>query len=425
MIKAKFFPRGLHLCDRKRSASRQITTCPPPAEVAIPLSQHIGAPAVPVVRVGEQVKRGQLLAGADGLVSANVHASIAGRVTAIEERTLARGRGTVVVIARSERDEKEFMPPLKEPTAEQIRERVFDAGIVGMGGAGFPTHVKLQPKQPISTLVLNGAECEPYLTCDHRLMVEQTEKIVRGAGYLARAVGAGKIFIGIEKNKPDALARFCKTKLKTVALKKRYPMGSEKHLVYAVTGRKIPLGKLPTDVGVLVDNVATAFAVCEAVEEGKPLLERVFTLSGDATPSPQNLLLPVGTPLSTLVESAQNAVKFVLGGPMTGTAITELSLPVTKTSAGLLLLTKGETCLEKPTPCINCGRCAEVCPMHLMPMQTEFYAARKEYALSARYGGVLSCIECGACSYICPARRPLAQAISRAKAELKKQKEKG
>lgn len=426
--KGKFFARGVHIRDEKAlSADAAIERLANVAEVAIPLRQHIGKPAVPAIEVGATVKRGQLIGKADGFVSANVHASVAGAVKAVEERSDGKGgTGVHVVISCGETDETDFMPPLADASAEEIAQRIQDAGIVGMGGAGFPTSVKIKPRTKVDTLILNGAECEPYLNCDNRIMLEQRDQIVRGAKYLAKAIGVENIIIGIERNKPTAIATFEETDLNVVALKKQYPMGSEKHLIYCCTKRKVPLGGLPADAGVIVQNVMTALAVCEAVEEGKPLIERVVTVSGAGVNTPKNLLCPIGAPLSALAEACggikEEAVKYIAGGPMTGTALTGLEMPVTKTTSGLLFLTENETNTEEPTPCINCGKCAEVCPMKLMPMQTAFYTAAKEYENANKYGGVLSCIECGACTYICPARRPLAQSIKTAKAELRTKK---
>lgn len=422
------FSRGIHVRGAKSlSSSAAISELPAVSEVVIPLSQHIGKPATAIVEVGQAVKRGQLIAKAEGYISANIHASIAGTVKAIEARSNGRGgMVTCVVIERAETEETDYMPALTDPSAEEIFTRVQAAGIVGMGGAGFPTCVKLKPQSKVDALILNGAECEPYLTCDHRLMIEQRDKIVRGAKYIAKALGVETIIIGIEKNKPDAIATFEETDLHVVALKKQYPMGSEKHLIYVCTGRKVPVGKLPADAGVSVQNVATAYAVCEAIEEGKPLMERVVTVSGAGINQPKNLLCPVGASFAALAEECggvkEDAVKFVAGGPMTGNALTGLESYVTKTSSGLLFLTTKETNTDEPTNCLNCGKCADVCPMKLMPMQTEFYTTTGEYELAETYGGVMSCIECGACSYICPARRPLAQAIKKAKAELRKQR---
>ena len=425
IIRPRAFFRGIHPAGHKTSTHKlPAERLPALPEVAIPLSQHAGAPAQPVVEPGQEVKRGTLIAKAAGAVSANIHASIAGRVTAVGARPDGRG-GTVqcIVIAAAQEQEDDFLPPLPDPSPEEILQRIEACGIVGMGGAGFPSHVKLKPPVSVDTLLLNGAECEPYLTCDDVLMQAKRAEIVRGAKYMAKALGVGRILIAIEKNKPEAIAAFSESELDVVPLKKQYPMGAEKQLIYCCTGRKVPLGKLPAHTGVIVQNVATAFAVCEAVEQGKPLIERIVTVTGGGVAQPKNLLCPVGAPLTALLEAcggAEHAVKLVAGGPMTGTALIGTDAAVTKTTGGFLFLTAEETNTDPPTNCINCGRCADVCPMHLMPMQTAFYTQAKEYENAEKYGGVLACIECGACSYICPARRPLAQAIKTAKAELRR-----
>ena len=425
IIRPKAFFRGVHPAGHK-TPTEQLPPerIPTPAEVAVPLLQHAGKPALPVVEAGQTVKRGECIAVCAGGVSANVHASIAGTVKAIETRPDGRGgEAEYIVITASGEQEDAFLAPLSSPTAEEIMERIREAGIVGMGGAGFPSFIKLAPPVPVDTLILNGAECEPYLTCDDALMRGNCEKIVRGAKYMAKALGVTRILIAVEKNKPQAIAQFSGTELDVVPLKKQYPMGAEKQLIYCCTGRKVPLGKLPAHTGVIVQNVATAFAVCEAVEEGKPLIERVVTVTGGGIRTPKNLVCPVGTPLSLLAEACggeENAVKLVAGGPMTGAALTGYEAVVTKTTGGFLFLTPSETNTDEPTPCINCAKCASVCPMKLMPMQTEFYTNAGEFENAAKYGGVLACIECGACSYICPARRPLAQAIKTAKEQLRR-----
>ena len=426
-IKGRPFFRGVKLAGHK-SPTEQLPAerLETAGEVAIPLRQHVGAPAEAAVAVGQTVKKGELIGRAAGTVSANVHASVAGEVKAVEERPDGRGGTCVhIVIAPGETQEEAYLPPLSDPTAEEICERIAACGIVGMGGAGFPSHVKLRPSAKVDTLIINGAECEPYLTCDDVLMKHRREEIVRGARYMAKALGVDNVVIAIERNKPAAIAAFEETDLAVVSLKKQYPMGAEKQLIYCCTGRKVPLGKLPADAGVIVQNAATAFAVCEAVELGKPLIERIVTVSGAGIAQPKNLLCPIGTPLSRLAEACggvKNAVKFVAGGPMTGAALTGSDSVVTKTTGGFLFLTKEETNTDPPTNCINCGKCADVCPMKLMPMQTEFYTNAAEYENADKYGGVLSCIECGACSYICPARRPLAQAIKTAKENLRRKK---
>ena len=426
-IKGKPFFRGVKLAGHKAPTENlPVERAEPRGDVAIPLRQHAGAPAEAIVAAGQHVMRGELIARAAGAVSANVHASVSGEVKAVEERADGRGGRCVhIVIAPDKVCEDAFLPPLSAPDAEAIVERIEACGIVGMGGAGFPAHVKLRQPVPVDTLIVNGAECEPYLTCDDVLMKHRSKEIVRGAKYMAKALGVNNIIVAIERNKPEAIALFEHTDLTVVALKKQYPMGAEKQLIYCCTGRKVPLGKLPAHAGVIVQNAGTAFAVCEAVERGKPLFERIVTVSGGGIASPKNLICPVGMPLSDLIDACggvKDAVKFVAGGPMTGTALTGAESVVTKTTSGFLFLTREETNADAPTNCINCGKCADVCPMKLMPMQTEFYTNAKEYENADKYGGVLSCIECGACTYICPARRPLAQAIKTAKENLRRKK---
>ena len=420
------FFRGVRLAGHK-SRTRDLPIEPfSPTEVAVPLSRHLGAPAVPLVQTGDRVRKGQTIGALAGKVSANVHASVSGTVKAVEERPDGRG-GTMpcVVIAADGSKEEAFLLPLADLTPRAIVERIEACGIIGMGGAGFPTHIKLSPSVPVDTLILNGAECEPYLTCDHRLMLEFTDEIVRGARYLKQALDCRRIIIGIEDNKPDAIAAFEPyPDIAVVRLRKQYPMGGEKQLVYSVTGRKIRPGKLPADAGVVVQNVATAFAVSEAVEQGKPLYERAVTLSGRAVKEPKNLWVPVGTPLSVLVDFCGGEVgspaKIVQGGPMTGIALPSYDFYTHKTTSSLLLLTGEEASLAEPSPCLSCGKCADACPMHLMPMQTDFYAEAGDYETAAKLGGALHCIECGVCAYVCPARRPLIQSIRKTKQEVRK-----
>ena len=428
-IKGKRLFAGIHPQGRKQlSSGSALEQLPPPKEVTISLSQSLGRPALPCVEKGAKVKRGEVIAKADGAVSSDVFASIAGTVKDIVTLTAqGGGKETFIVIAGDESGEEFRFPPLQDPTPEEIKARVRECGIVGLGGAGFPTAVKLSPPCPVDTLILNGAECEPYLTCDHRLMLEFTDEIVRGARYLKQALDCKRIIIGIEDNKPDCIAAFeSYPDIAVVRLKKQYPMGGEKQLVYSATGRKIRPGKLPADAGVVVQNVATAFAVSEAVEQGKPLYERAVTVSGGAVTTPKNVWTPVGTPLSALVEFCGGEktapCKIVQGGPMTGTALPSYDFYTHKTTSGLLLLTGEEASLAEPTPCISCGKCADACPMHLMPMQTDFYAEAGDYEAAAKQGGALNCIECGVCAYVCPARRPLIQSIRKTKQEMRKRK---
>ena len=425
-VKGKFLWGGVHPKGKKElTASLPIEVMPTPEVVAVSTSQSLGKSAVVAVTVGQKVKEGEVIAKADGAISSDVFASVAGTVTEIKELTGASGEKETFIFIKAEGTDTFRFPALTSPTAEEIKARIKDCGIVGLGGAGFPTAVKVAPKTPVDILIVNGAECEPYLTCDHRLMVEKTDEIVRGARLLKAALGISNIAIGIEKNKPDAIAAFEPYEdIKVVILAKKYPMGGERQLAYAVTGRKIPQGKIPAEYGVVVHNVGTCYAVCEAVEQGKPLYEKVLTVSGTAVKEPKNLLVKVGTSVKEIVDycggEASNPKKVVQGGPMTGVALANYEHYTHKTTSGILLLSAKEAAAEEPTPCLNCGMCADACPMHLMPMNTAFYSAAGDFEAAQKYGNVLSCIECGACEYICPAKRPLIQAIRKTKAELRK-----
>ena len=425
-IKAKPFFAGIHPKGMKElSASLASERLPDPETAYISLSQSLGKPAVCCVEKGQKVKEGELIARADGAISSDVFSSIAGEVVDIAQIVSASGSAeTYVVIKNDGSGEKCTLTPLSDPDGDAIRQRIKDCGIVGLGGAGFPAAVKVAPKTPVDTLILNGAECEPYLTCDHRLMIENTDEIARGARYLAKALGVSNVLIGIEANKPECIAAFENyDDIQPVILKKQYPMGGEKQLIYVTTGRKVGIGKLPADVGVVVQNVGTAFAVCEAVEKGKPLYERLLTVSGGAVKSPKNLWVKVGTSVKQIVDfcggEATPPKKVVQGGPMTGVALSSYNIYTHKTTSGILLMTEKEAAAAQPTPCISCGMCADRCPMHLMPMQTEFYSAAGDYDAAAKAGNVNACIECGACEYTCPAKRPLIQAIRKTKAYLR------
>ncbi len=450
-VKGKYYFGGVHPHDMKDLAkAAALEVLPEPEAVAISTSQSLGRPAVPAVEAGQTVKEGEVIAKADGPISSDVFASVSGTVTEIKDLKGTGGSDEKFIFIKSDgKREKSFLPPLSDPSADEIKARIKDAGIVGLGGAGFPTAVKVAPKTPVDTLIVNGAECEPYLTCDYRLMLEKADGIVRGARYIAKALGVEKIIIGIEANKPDCIELFEEYDgIQPVILRKQYPMGGEKQLIYVTTGRKVKLGKLPADAGVVVQNVATCYAVYEAVELGKPLYERALTVSGKAVKETKNLWVKVGTPYQAIVdfcggeaveikpndkkeegapETAEIPVtpkKVIQGGPMTGVALASLNAYTHKTTSAILLLTEKEAAAEEPTPCLNCGKCADVCPMHLMPMNTAFYSAAGDFESAAKYGQTLACIECGACEYICPAKRPLIQAIRKTKAALRAKKEK-
>lgn len=421
----KIFTRGIHTRDMKYLAENMpIEDMPTPGVVAVGVAQHIGKPAKIIVKEGDFVCRGQLLAEADGFVSANVHSSVSGTVTGFEKRPSANGAtGEYIIINNDGNYMTIGLPPLSDREPDAIKERIREAGIVGMGGAGFPTAVKLSPRTAVDTLVINGAECEPYLTCDYRLMTERTEEVAEGIRLLAKALRVERIIVGIEANKPSALKKFSSfADFDIVKLRKAYPMGSEKHLIYCCTGRKVPIGKLPSDVGCVVNNIATAFAVYESVERGKPLYERIMTVSGKGVVHPRNLRVAIGTRFDDILNFCggmrDNTAMLVSGGPMMGPAMLSTDLYSRKTDSGLLALDDSETNFRSPSPCINCGACAEACPMRLMPMLIDFYTQAGDYVKADKLGGASVCISCGCCAFVCPARRSIVQSVTLCKKKL-------
>ncbi len=425
--KGKLFRRGIHIADKKQySKMSYIQDAPVPEILSISLAQHIGKPADPIVAVGDLVKQGQLIGQASGFVSANVYSSVSGKVIAIEKRPNPRGQTSDYIVIQNDFEYDALsLEPLTDREPKTIIERIKEAGIVGMGGAGFPTFIKLSPQTPVDTLVINGAECEPYLTCDYRLMIEHTSEVVQGIRLLAKALSVTNIIIGIEANKPDCIELFEQyDDIQVAVLKKAYPMGSEKHLIYCCTGREVPVGKLPADAGCVVQNIATAFAVYEAVEKNKPLYERVLTVSGKCIGNPSNLRVKFGTSFEFLFDYCKldttDLTMLICGGPMMGSTLLSSDYYTRKTDSGLLALDSTEVDFKDPSPCIGCGRCASVCPMKLLPMAIDFYTQAGDYEGAKKYGGVLNCIECGSCAYVCPARRSLVQSIGLAKSQLRK-----
>ncbi len=425
----KTFPGGLHPPDNKQwSAHQPIEDCPLPAELVIPLSQHIGVPAEACVQAGDQVGKGQVIGQAKGFVSVPVHASTSGEVVAVEPRPHPSGRLLPAVVIRPDGADA-WVDGLQggDPaslSADQLRDAIRNAGIVGMGGATFPTHVKLSPPadKPIDTLILNGVECEPYLTADHRLMLEGTERILDGVAILKQVLGVSKVLIGIEANKPDAIAKMteaCRNRgIEVVPLEVKYPQGAEKQLILALTGREVPSGGLPMDVGVVVQNVGTAAAVADAVRHGRPLIERIATVTGPAVVQPKNLRVRIGTPLSHMVECCGglkgDPAKIIMGGPMMGTAQLSLDVPATRGTSGVLLFGAGQVVTVPEGPCLRCGRCVQACPAHILPTTIAAYA-KLDMLEEAERHCALDCIECGCCTYTCPAAIPLVQAIRQAK----------
>ncbi|MGB4290599.1 MAG: electron transport complex subunit RsxC [Dethiobacteria bacterium] len=428
------FRGGVHPEYRKElTASLAITAASIPQKVVIPLHQHTGAPCEPLVKVGDPVKTGQKIGDSEAFVSAPVHASISGTVTAIEPCNHPLGRKVTAIIIESDgRDEwcSELEPVEKvdDLSPEEIRALIRSAGIVGLGGAAFPAHVKLSPPEgkAIDTVIINGAECEPYLTADHRLMLEKPDEIVFGLELIMKALGAGRGIIGIEDNKPDALrvmrqAVEGKSDMSVVALKTKYPQGAEKMLIQVTTRRVVPSGGLPLDVGVVNHNVGSAVAITEALKKGKPLIERVVTVTGEGVRRPANLLVRLGTLVSELIDYCgglkEETCKVITGGPMMGLAQPTTDLPVIKGTSGIVALTSEDAAFYENGSCIRCAACVRDCPINLVPT---FIAQAAEHGLYDRAEKLhaADCIECGCCSYICPARIPLTQWIRIAKAEV-------
>lgn len=425
MFGSRLFPGGIHphegVNGKKVNSGNPIKELPAPARVVIPLQQHIGAPAKAVVTRGEHVKMGQVIGEAGGFVSAPVHSSVSGTVVGIESCLQANGIETMaVVIDNDYQDEWVELKPAEHPetmTAAELQGIVRNAGIVGMGGATFPTSVKLTPPKgkTVEKLIINGAECEPYLTADHRLMLEKPAEIIDGVRLIMLALDIPEAIIGVEDNKPDAIAALTKAAEPTDgitvrALPVQYPQGGEKQLIYATTKRKVPCGALPIEVGCVVCNVATVYAIQQAVREGKPLISRVTTVGGLVN-NPGNFLVRVGTPIESLIDACgglqSGARKLISGGPMMGMAIARTDIPLTKGSSGILALGK-EALLPKENACIRCGRCMRACPMTLMPAKLDALV-RANMIEEAEKMGVMNCMECGACTFVCPAKRSLTQ----------------
>lgn len=430
------FRGGVHPPFNKLSTEQAIRDLPLPPKVIIPLSQHTGAPCNPLVTAGEIVKTGQKIGEHSAFISAPVHATLSGKVVSIDNHLHpVTGREMPAVVIESDgRDEwGEKFPPRKDYlslTPDEIRKIIREAGIVGLGGAAFPTQVKLSPPQDkkIGMVILNGCECEPYLTADFRLMQEKPLEIIEGLKIIMHVLGVAKSFIGIEDNKPEAVDALQAvlgkdSPISLVKLKTKYPQGSEKHLIKAITNRETPSGGLPLDVGIVVNNVGTAVAIFEAVVQRKPLIDRVITVSGEAIKEPQNFRVRIGTPFSFVVENAGGMVgnpgKIIMGGPMMGIAQSSLEVPVIKGTTAILVLPAEK--VGESGDCIRCGRCIESCPMNLLPNFIGIYVERNRLNGLENYH-VMDCIECGCCAYVCTTRRPLVQYIKQAKTEITRKK---
>jgi Na+-translocating ferredoxin:NAD+ oxidoreductase subunit C len=433
MAEVKTFKGGIHPPYNKELASgKTIKRASTPKEVTIPLQQHIGAPNEPLVKAGDRVELGQKIGETDAFVSAPVHSSVAGTVKDVVEVPNFTGAKVMSVIITADESQPEFSKQtdkdIESLSDEEIRQIARDAGLVGMGGAAFPTHVKLAPPKDkqVDVVIINGCECEPFLTCDHRQMLERADDMIAGARLLKKALGASKVILGVEANKMDAVdalrSRLSDSSDVTVeVLEVKYPEGAEKMLIFALTGRKVPPGKLPSEVGCLVQNVGTAIALYEAAAWGKPLYERVVTVTGTGIREPGNLLAAIGTPISELISACGgfvgNPVKLIVGGPMTGWAQTEENATVVKGTSGVVVLTSDVVDLGEEAECVRCGKCVEACPMFLSPNFIVQSTRRGQWD-KAEMWGALDCFECGCCSFECPAYIPHVEYVRKAKAEI-------
>lgn len=427
------FKGGVHPFDGKHySKDEAITEYEPQGQIAIAVSQHIGAPAIPIVKKGDSVKVGQMIAQCSGFVSANIHSSVSGTVKNIEPRMMANGTKCDCIIIENDNNYEEIEYVKPEPfdklPKDKIRELIKDAGVVGMGGACFPTHVKLSPKNEddIDTIIVNGAECEPYLTSDFRRMIEETETLIEGLKIILSLFPNAKGYIGIEDNKPEAIKKLKdlvknEERIEVKPLYTKYPQGAERMLIYAITGRKVNSSMLPADAGCIVDNVDTVFAIQNAVVNGKPLIKRVITITGDAINEPKNFLVRIGTNQKELIDAAGGfkvqPEKIISGGPMMGVAMSTVDVPVIKGSSALLCLEVDEVAHAIEGNCINCGRCVEVCPGRIVPSRLAKLANAGNMEEFEKMNG-LECCECGCCSYVCPAKRNLTQSIKTMRKEV-------
>lgn len=426
---------GVHPPENKLSENSPIEVFPLPKQVSIPVNQNLGAPSVPLVNKGDMVKAGQMIAKGEAFISSNVHSSVSGKVLKIDDMIDHTGYKRKAIVINVDGDEWETSVDRGTNlrgeitlTREEIIKKIHEMGVVGMGGATFPSHVKLMVpdgKKP-EYLIINGVECEPYLTADHRLMLEKGEEVLVGTQILMKGLGVEKAIIGIENNKPDAIRHMQELAAKypsisVQALKVRYPQGGEKQLINALLGREVPSGKLPIEVGCVVNNVGTAYAVYEAVQKNKPLVERVVTVTGYTVAKPSNFLVRIGTPIQELLAKAEadleNSAKIVNGGPMMGKALNSLDVPVVKGTSGILVFPADRSLRVEQRTCIRCGRCVSVCPMGLEPILLAQYAERGMWDL-AEVNMIMDCMECGSCQYTCPSGRPLLDYIRLGKSKV-------
>ncbi len=431
-MELKTFRGGIHPPYRKEATAGKATVeISLPAEVVIPMAQNVGAPNAPTVSVGDRVEAGQKIGATDAFISAPVHSSVSGTVKAIEERknfTGAPVNSVIITVDPNQPAKWTEKRDVSNLSAEEIRNIAKEAGLVGLGGAAFPTFVKLTPPKDkaIDTVIINACECEPFLTCDHRLMLERADDLIAGLKLMMKAVGASKAFIGVEANKMDAADVLTpkvsgESAIDVVLLEVKYPEGAEKMLIDAITGRRVPPGKLPSEVGVLVQNVGTAIALYDAASTGKPVIDRVITVSGPGMKNPANVLVKIGTPIEHVIEQCGGmtggVAKVIMGGPMTGFAQKDLSASVVKGTSGILALTQEVIDSNAEQRCVGCDKCLDACPMFLTPNMIAKEARLGKWDLADKYGA-RDCFECGCCSYVCPARIPHVGYVRKAKAEL-------
>ncbi len=444
-MKTTIFPKkpfgtkgGLHIPHNKNTALSQSVIMPPPEFVRIPMQQHIGSPCIPCVKPGQRVLAGQIIGDSEAFVSAPIHSSVSGTVKDIDDFVLPSGISVPGVVIESDGLMESFActPPDTE-TKEKFLNAVRASGLVGLGGAGFPAHVKLKvpPEKEIDTLLINAAECEPYITSDNREILENSWSIMSGIYIIKELLGVHRVMIGVEKNKPNAIKLLKsmaenkvhnpRDEIRVMPLKAEYPQGAEKMLVRACTGRRIPPGKLPLDVGCVVMNVTSIAFLAQYLKTGVPLISKRITVDGSAIKKPQNVIVPIGTSIGDLIEFcggySETPRKLIFGGPMMGTALSDDSLPIMKQINAVLAFGKKEAKLQEPRPCIRCGKCIDNCPMSLMPVILAAASDKKEIKRMKKYD-LLSCIECGSCSYVCPTHRHLLQSMRLGKRLLKEQK---
>lgn len=432
------FQGGIHPDDHKELTNTvPVTEIEAPDILICPVSQHIGAPAQPCIQVGDEVKMGQKIAQATGFVSANIHAPVSGKVMAIEPRMHPSGVLIDSIIIENDRQDTPDSTVHKRDwqnlSPKELTDIILESGIVGMGGATFPTHVKLSPPKDkkIDYIIINGAECEPFLTSDHRVLLENTADVLLGLKILMKILGLQTGYIAIENNKPDAIARLTEfaekedADIRVIPLKTKYPQGSEKQLIAAIAHREVPAGKLPADVGVVVNNIDTCAAAARAITSGMPLISRIVTVSGDCVKHPSNFKVRFGTPFSYLFEKAggfeKEPVKIIMGGPMMGTAVPSLEVPVIKGTSGILAFSSDMIARNQQDTCLRCGKCVSACPMRLMPNALNAAAKAGNFEKLEKLH-IMDCMECGTCSYLCPARQHPVQSIKIAKAKINQKK---